>query len=136
MQLTLTRAARIFSFAAASRSIAVRSPRMQFISTVPAGLPGHLQTMAEELVAGEAVLLDIREPNEHAAGMLSCAEALPLSALQGGAKPEASEDTLLYLHCAAGVRVHPSAAILASLGFSRVVPLAEGYATLRALGFE
>ena len=96
--------------------------------------------MAEEIVSGEAHLFDVREPGEHAQGMLECAEPLPLSMLQGGFF--AGSDALdkyksktVYLHCAAGIRVHPSAAALQELGFERVVPLQEGFASLYQLGF-
>ena len=80
--------------------------------------------------------MQVREPGEHAAGMLACAEPVPLSQLADGVAPEADEQKLTYLHCAAGVRVHPATAILQEMGFERVVPLQEGYATLSMLGFE
>jgi len=41
-----------------------------------------------------------------------------------------------YVHCAAGVRVHAAAPILEALGFERVIPLQEGFATLANLGFD
>ena len=112
---------------------------MQFISSIP-GLPDHLQQMYEEVCSGEATLFDVREQQEHAAGMLECAEGLPLSMLQDGFF--AGNDALdkfksktAYLHCAAGIRVHPAAACLEELGFERVVPLQEGFASLYQLGF-
>ena len=39
-----------------------------------------------------------------------------------------------YFHCAAGIRVHPAADILRSMGFERVVPLQEGFAQLAQSG--
>ena len=101
-------------------------------------LPPHLDEMRDELASGEAQLFDVREPNEFAAGSLVGAELVPLSELQRGvAPPEGCDKTkLTYVHCAAGVRVHYAAPILESMGFERVVPLQEGFATLAAMGFE
>jgi rhodanese-related sulfurtransferase len=114
--------------------------RMQFASSIPQNLPDHLQDMAEEVCSGEATLFDVREPGEHAQGMLAIAQGLPLSMLQDGFF--AGNDALdqfktktAYLHCAAGIRVHPAAACLQELGFERVVPLQEGFASLYQLGF-
>ena len=109
-------------------------------------LPVHLRTMCEQVIAGKAVLFDVRERGEHTRGMLACAQPLPLSMLQGGIgdpHPYVHEAALeviqtlrkfdgkvAYLHCAAGVRVHPAAACMQKLGFKRVVPLQEGFGSL------
>jgi rhodanese-related sulfurtransferase len=113
-----------------------RAGRLQFFAAMPQGLPDHLQDMASELSAGEAQLLDVREPAEMANGMLECAEPAPLSALQDGVRPAADEAKRTYLHCAAGIRVHPASAILQSMGYTDVVPLQEGFSSLKELGFE
>ena len=42
-------------------------------------LPPHLEDLKEELASGEAVLFDVREPNEAAAGMLRDAVLVPLA---------------------------------------------------------
>lgn len=100
-------------------------------------LPPHIEDLKEELATGEAILVDVREPDEMAAGMLADAQPLPLSGLQQGMTPPASLDRtkLTYVHCAAGIRVHYAAPILEKLGFERVVPLQEGYASLLQFGF-
>lgn len=87
-------------------------------------------------VLPRAQLFDVREEDEAAAGKLAAAELVPLSQLQQGTPPPMplSRDKLTYVHCAAGVRVHYAAPILQLMGFERVVPLQEGFATLRALG--
>jgi len=108
-------------------------------SAIPSGLPPHLETMAEELASGEAQLFDVREPGEAMQAKLKASILVPLSELQDGLPPSKSVSDptkLTYLHCAAGIRVHPSAAILESFGYERVVPLQEGFATLANLGFE
>lgn len=112
--------------------------RMQFISSVPPELPSHLQEMHEALSSGEAQLFDVREPREHAMGMLACAEPVPLSMLEQGMLSNGvlDKEKTTYLHCAAGIRVHPAAAILQQqMGFQRVIPLQEGFASLYNLGF-
>ena len=68
--------------------------------------------------------------------MLASAELVPLSQLQEGNRPKQDTSVLTYVHCAAGVRVHYAAPILEAMGFERVVPLQEGFATLLSLGFE
>lgn len=106
---------------------------------IPAGLPPHLETMAEELVSGEAQLFDVREPQEAMAGKLKASVLVPMSELREGLPPSkqmADPTKLTYLHCAAGIRVHPSAEMLQSFGYERVVPLQEGFATLANYGFE
>ena len=99
-------------------------------------LPPHLEDLKEELASGEAVLFDVREPNEAAAGMLRDAVLVPLSELQQGVKPDQDPTKLTYVHCAAGIREHYAAPILEKLGFERVVPLQEGYASLLDYGFK
>ena len=101
-----------------------------------AGLPEHLEAMKEELESGEAQLFDVREPEEWAAGHLTQAKLVPLSELLEGQVPQYERTTLTYVHCAAGVRVHRAAPTLEAMGFERVVPLSEGFATLASLGFE
>ena len=100
-------------------------------------LPPHLLDMIDELKSGEAQLFDVREPQEAAMGKLALSKLVPLSELQEGLKPRGGNPGLLtYLHCAAGVRVHPASAVLQAMGYERVVPLQEGFATLYSLGFE
>ena len=81
-----------------------------------------------------------REPQEAMQGKLKASVLVPLSELQDGLAPTqkmgADPTKLTYLHCAAGIRVHPSAAMLQSFGYERVVPLQEGFATLASVGFE
>jgi len=106
---------------------------------VPPGLPPHLQTMAEELASGEAQLFDVREPREATMGKLTASILVPLSELQEGLPPSkktADPTKLTYLHCAAGIRVHPSKEMLETFGYERVVALQEGFATLANMGFE
>ena len=99
-------------------------------------LPEHLEAMKEELESGEAQLFDVREPQEWASGHLKLAKLVPLSDLMEGEVPKYERSLLTYVHCAAGIRVHNAAPVLEAMGFERVVPLPEGFATLAGLGFE
>lgn len=89
----------------------------------------------DEVKAGEAQLIDVRERHEWAAGHLEDAHLAPLSELQQGILAAAvDQDAKLYVHCAAGVRVHAAAPLLRSLGCGEVIPLQEGFASLLQLG--
>ena len=67
-----------------------------------------------------------------------CIAESQLSALQQGACPKEALDATkrLYLHCAAGIRVHPAKACLEQLGCDDVVALQEGISELYELGFD
>mgnify|MGYP003310669759 FL=1 len=90
------------------------------------------------MAGGDALLLDVREPHEWAAAHFATATHAPLSALQQGACPKEALDATkrLYLHCAAGIRVHPAKACLEQLGCDDVVALQEGISELYELGFD
>ena len=98
-------------------------------------LPEHLKILLEELESGDAQLFDVREPGEYAQARLTQALHVPLSELSNGVEPDGvNKGMTTYLHCAAGIRVHPAADILRSMGFERVVPLQEGFAQLAQSG--
>jgi len=101
-------------------------------------LPEHLARARAEIDAGDALLVDVREAEEWAGAHFASATHAPLSALQRGDAPAAvlDADKRLYLHCAAGIRVHPARACLAALGVDDVVPLAEGIGELHGLAFD
>ena len=144
MLLLLSRSAPLLTLAAVLRQpptgSALRPAVRGLVASAPRGLPEHLETMVEELASGEAQLFDVREPQEAMMGKLKDSILVPLSELQGGLPPPimqgAAPDKLTYVHCAAGIRVHPAASILQALGYERVVPLQEGFATLANMGFE
>ena len=97
----------------------------------------HLQKMKDELEAGSAQLLDVREFNEWQEGHLKQAVFAPLSELEAGDEPEGVDlDKKTYLHCRSGQRVHMAAPLLEDLGIDEVIPLDEGFAQLLDEGFE
>lgn len=124
----------------------------------PPPLPAHLEEMIHAVNAG-ATLLDVREPNEFAAGHLLGATPAPLSAMQSGGtldlKPGSATygqmgkftypqdrqtgvaiilTQKIYVHCAAGVRAAKAAAFMAeTMGYQDVRPLKEGFQELAEL---
>jgi rhodanese-related sulfurtransferase len=93
----------------------------------------------QAVTEGKAVLLDVREQAEWDAGHLKDARLLPLSVLQAGAKAEevarvAPRSTIVYCHCASGVRCLKAADELKKLGYD-VRPLKPGYRDLLKAGF-
>ncbi len=96
-----------------------------------------LETVRVRVSTGEAVLIDVREQAEWDAGHVSFAKLVPLSQLHANAESTAEtlpNDTILYLHCRAGVRCLTAAAILNNAGYS-VRPLKQGYRELQRAGF-
>jgi len=98
-----------------------------------------LAAVQQAVTAGQAVLVDVREPDEWAAGHVAGAKLLPLSGLEQGVDPARlaqalPKDKIIYCHCLAGGRCLEAAAILAPLGYD-VRPLKQGYPQLIQAGF-
>jgi rhodanese-related sulfurtransferase len=124
--------------ACVARSAAFQARRTCRRALSTRALPPHLEQVKADVAAGAALLLDVREPHEWAGNHFASAISAPLSALQqGDCPPEALDASkCLYLHCAAGIRVHPAKACLEALGFDNVVSLREGIGELYELGFD
>ncbi|MEZ4401766.1 MAG: molybdopterin-synthase adenylyltransferase MoeB [Kofleriaceae bacterium] len=88
-----------------------------------------------EAVAGSALVVDVREPDELAAGMVPGATAIPRGFLESrieAAAPDRAAPILLY--CAAGNRSALAARSLGELGYTDVRSLAGGFAAWRDAG--
>lgn len=96
----------------------------------------HLESMLEEIQAGNALLLDVRELDEWQAGHLELAQLVPLSDLQGGKKFGLPKNKKLYLHCRSGMRSGTAKPLLEKQGFKTVISLGEGFKELTTEGFE
>jgi len=119
-------------------SLLLATTAQRWASAISA-LPEHLAAAREEIAAGTALLVDVREPEEWAGAHLASATHAPLSALQRGDAPDAvldAADKRIYLHCAAGIRVHPAKACLSQLGCDDIVALKEGIGELYQLEFD
>ena len=112
-------------------------------ATGPVVAGGHtkdpLPSVQQAVASGQAVLVDVREPNEWAAGHIAGARLVPLSSLERGIDPaELAQvlptDKIIYCHCLAGGRCLEAAAILRPLGYD-VRPLKPGYEALVQAGF-
>lgn len=91
-----------------------------------------------DVLAGKAVLVDVREQAEWDNGHLKAAQLVPLSLLsKDGAVIPATlpKDKPLYLHCRSGSRCLRAAEILKAKGYD-VRPLEQGYGQLVKDGFE
>ncbi len=113
--------------------------------TVVAGEPlkhtkDSLDTVKDNLKAGKAVLLDVREQKEWDAGHLKGAKLVPQSKLKSEADlanllKTLSKDKIIYTHCKAGGRALVCGEILKKHGFD-VRPLKTGYEGLVEACFE
>lgn len=96
----------------------------------------QLRTIIEELDVQQAharmqcgaVLIDIRDPDETAAGLPTAAHALPRGALELKIEQVAEQDSEVLLLCGSGQRSLLAAANLRELGYSKVASVSGGYA--------
>jgi len=98
-----------------------------------------LETVKQAIARQQAVLVDVREPDEWREGHVAGAGLLPLSTLEKGVTPEElaqqlPRDKVIYCYCLAGGRCLEAAAILRPLGYD-VRPLKPGYPQLVQAGF-
>lgn len=115
-----------------------------FTSTLLAQKPTHskdsVATIKENLKAGKAVMVDVREQDEWDFGHLAVAIHLPTSQLEKKDKidelaKKLDKNKIIYLHCKAGYRALSCGELLKEKGFD-VRPLKTGYQALVADGFE
>ncbi|MCI0361273.1 MAG: rhodanese-like domain-containing protein [Planctomycetaceae bacterium] len=99
-----------------------------------------LDTVKENVKAGKAVIVDVREQEEWDAGHLKGAVLMPQSKLK--VEAEAAElakkldkSKVIYTHCRAGRRALACGEILKKQGFD-VRPLKAGFDELVKAGFE
>jgi len=97
----------------------------------------EIKEILEEIVSGEAQLFDVREKNEWDQGHINFAHHVPLSELTNGVFPHdsLSRSAKTYLHCRSGVRVHSAKSLLQAMGFTKIIPLRQGFHELVSEGF-
>ncbi|WP_247888644.1 rhodanese-like domain-containing protein [Azospirillum brasilense] len=81
------------------------------IKTVDAG------TLLGWLKDGTAVIVDVREPQEHRAGHIPGATLVPLSQFDPARVPDATGKRLVF-HCQSGRRCGPASAKMAAGGYT------------------
>jgi phage shock protein E len=127
----VTRSPAFLSFAAAlalcvgcaTRPTAASSaPIASTASATPGAAAAHVtEEQARALVKDGARLVDVRTPEEFAAGHLEGAINLPVDTLKSRAAAElAPSDAPVVLYCRSGRRSAQAAALLGELGFTQV----------------
>ncbi len=99
-----------------------------------------LDTVTENVKAGKAVLVDVRELDERENGYLAGTIHLPTSQLEKKEKfaelvKKLDKSKIIYTHCKAGYRALTCGELLKNEGFD-VRALKPGYSQLIAAGFE
>jgi rhodanese-related sulfurtransferase len=75
----------------------------------------------------DALVVDVREPNEYGAGHVLGAKNIPLARLAAGAgEPLKRKDRPIIVYCDGGERAGKAASVLKREGFTRVVNLSGG----------
>lgn len=83
-------------------------------------LSDRLAEHTRELVAGGAILLDVRTPSEFCAGHLEGAKNIPLQELPARLNELGKAEGTILVYCRSGKRSAQAAALLASHGFGSV----------------
>ncbi len=92
---------------------------------------------AKSLVdAGEAVLVDVREPAEHARESIPGVPLVPMSAFDLERVKAAAGAKKVIFFCAVGARAARAAAAVHAAGVTNVASMKGGPADLRAAGFD
>lgn len=91
------------------------------------------KTAKRKLDAGEAVLIDVREPDEHARERIPNARLAPLSAIDTQDFGDARAKIAVF-HCKSGIRTRANAVQLSGQGFVQVYFLDGGIEAWKAAG--
>lgn len=86
--------------------------------------------------SGTAVLIDCREPAEHARERIPGVPLIPMSAFDIERVKGLAGSKKVILHCASGIRSARVAEALHAAGVTNVAHLKGGLPTWRAAGFE
>ncbi|MGE5548585.1 MAG: rhodanese-like domain-containing protein [Solirubrobacterales bacterium] len=76
--------------------------------------------------AGQAVLIDVREPNEYAAEHIPGATNIPLSAFDPAKVPVPEAGRKLVIHCRSGARCGMAAARMVMAGYQGEINRMQG----------
>jgi rhodanese-related sulfurtransferase len=101
----------------------------QLVAEAKVGLPAvHPDELKKRLDGGEElVVIDVREPNEWAAGVIPGAHPVPRGVLEGTVDGRIPLDATVVLYCAVGGRSALAARSLEQMGFSKVENLEGGF---------
>jgi rhodanese-related sulfurtransferase len=90
---------------------------------------------AHALLNENTVLIDVREPHEHAIERIPGAIALPLSRLANGGASDVPQDRTVVFLCASGMRTKTNSAALASLASGEAFCMTGGILAWKRAGF-
>jgi rhodanese-related sulfurtransferase len=90
-------------------------------------------TLRKQLDEGSAVLIDVREPHEHAREHIAGAKLVPLSRFQAEDFTGLHDKTAVF-HCHSGGRTTANAQLLTSKGFRDAYQLGGGTVAWKAAG--
>jgi rhodanese-related sulfurtransferase len=101
----------------------------QLVAEAKVGLPAvHPAELKARLDSGEQlVVIDVREPNEWARGVIPGANPVPRGVLEGTVDGRLPLDATVVLYCAAGGRSALAARSLREMGFGKVENLEGGF---------
>ncbi len=91
------------------------------------------QQVQEGLKAGTIVLIDVREPSEHAAERIAGAQLHPMSSFDPKRLPDPGAATLVF-HCASGMRSATAAMKCRAAGLKFDTHLGGGIAAWKRVG--
>ena len=90
-------------------------------------------SLKKRLDEGSAILIDVREPHEHAREHIEGARLVPLSRFQAEDFGKVGDKTAVF-HCASGGRTGSNARLLTSKGFGDAYHLSGGITAWKAAG--
>ena len=70
--------------------------------------------------APEAILLDVRTPEEYREGHIPGSKNVPLQTIEQVTSVAKGKDTALYVYCQSGVRSRQATGMLKQMGYARV----------------
>jgi rhodanese-related sulfurtransferase len=108
-------------------------PTPAYSTAAPAVTSVTAETVRVWLAAGEAVLIDVREPDEYADEHIAGAVLLPLSSLDAGQLPEAAGKRRV-LQCLTGKRSALALQKLADQGMTDLLHLDGGLLAYKTAG--
>lgn len=114
--------------------IAISSGAMLLLPALRGGVGGDAVSPAEavNLINREkAVLIDVREPDEYAAGHAQGARNVPLGQLEGAKGLPSNKALPVVVLCATGARARRAVGMLRKAGHEKAVALAGGTAAWR-----
>ena len=81
------------------------------------------QLLKQYQIQPEAILLDVRQPDEYVRGHVPGARSVPLQKLRDFSLEVTDLETPVYLYCLSGARSHRAATALKGVGFTKVYDL-------------